>query len=33
MLHHSKTVVNAVVSALADDDLAPAVPGGRQLDE
>lgn len=33
MPHHSKTVINAVVSALDDSDLAPAVPGGRQLDE
>ncbi|KAK2100658.1 hypothetical protein P7K49_022006 [Saguinus oedipus] len=32
MPHHSKTVINAVVSVL-DDDLAPAVPGGWQLDE
>ena len=31
--HHSKTVARAVVSALDDGDLAPAVPGGQQLDE
>lgn len=31
--HHSKTVASAVVSALDDGDLAPAVPGGQQLDE